>query len=212
MGKAWRRWLLPVLIAGVIIAVMLWITGQKTRGSLVASVLTGQPCAPPCWQGFVPGTVMERKAVTRQIRRLRNTKYVTEDGYAIDWIWRNQPGVNNVFIDRDGVIRSISMFVDFALPVEDIIQKYGPPEAVNWAPFGYGQNYYLMLVLYYPQHGMVCRVRVYPDYAPILQPQDLVYEINYIIPANSVEEWFGDNIARMNLHPWPDYGRLMLDQ
>lgn len=206
-----RKYLSLAVITMVIIGisgVILWMYLTTPQGGAVGGILTDEPCAPPCWQGITPGDVVDRNALAKQLRRLSGVRSVREDGNTFKWLWNTQRGVNSIYIGQDNAIQNISLQVDFELTVEDIIGKYGLPEAINAAPFGYGEDVYILMNLFYPQHGLTCRVQVLPYNHPVLEPYSIVYEVTYTTTAESVEVWFGTKAEDMSLQPWPGYGEL----
>lgn len=196
-----------IIIVGIV-GMMLWMYLPTTQGEAVGGILSDEPCAPPCWQGITPGTVVDRLVLVQQLRKISSIRSVQEDGNTVKWFWNNQRGVNTIYIGRDNVVQSISLQVDFELTVEDIIGKYGPPDAVNAAPFGYGENVYILMNLFYPQHGLTCRIQVLPYNNPVLEPHSVVYEVTYSTTAESVYSWFSAKAEDMYLQPWPGYGEL----
>ena len=152
--------------------------------------------------------MVHRPALIRQLRKIPGVRSVQEDGNIAKWFWHNRHGVNTIYIGQDNVIQSISLQVDFELTIEDIIARYGTPDAINAAPFGYGENVYVLMNLFYPRHGLTCRVKVLQYSHPVLEPQSLVYEITYSTTAESIETWFGAKAQDMYLQSWPGYGEL----
>lgn len=206
-----RKYLSLAVITMVIIGiggVILWMYLTTPQGGAVDGILTDEPCAPPCWQGITPGDVVDRNALAKQLRRLSSVRSVREDGNTLKWLWNTQRGVNSIYIGQDNAIQNITLQVDFELTVEDMIGKYGLPEAINAAPFGYGEDVYILMNLFYPQHGLTCRVQVLPYNHPVLEPHSTVYEVTYTTTVESVEVWFDTKAEDMSLQPWPGYGEL----
>jgi hypothetical protein len=134
---------------------------------------------------------------------------VRENGLSIGWSWSNWPGYNSIYVEENGVVQSISLVVDFELTVQEVIDKYGVPDATNAGPAPLPESEYAWLHLYYPQHGLHCRVHVFPDYQPIVKPESIVYQVVYTAPAGSIADWLGSTATEeMCLRPWPDYGEL----
>lgn len=208
-----------VLVLGVMAGIGFWMHMQAFKGGMVSGILTGRPCAPPCWHGITPGMTIDRSAVIRSLRRMPAVgiiEEVVQDGYCIKWFWMKSPGANFICTDWKGSVESISLNVDFDLIVADIIGKYGLPVATNAAPFMYAEivdnrvidKGYIMMNLFYPQYGFNCRAKVLPFDRPVLEPQTKVYEVVYYIPADSVESWLREHAESMRLQTWPGYGEL----
>lgn len=212
-----------VLTLAVMAGIGFWMHIQAFKGGMVSGILTGRPCAPPCWHGITPGMSIDRSVVIRSLRRMPAVETVREevvqDGYCIKWFWRKSPGANFICTDWKGSVASISLNVDFDLIVADIVGKYGLPVATNAAPFIYAEEIvnnkvhvtdkgYIMMNLFYPQYGFNCRAKVMPFDRPVLEPQTKVYEVVYYIPADSLESWLSERAEPMRLQPWPGYGEL----
>ena len=181
-------------------------------GGTVKGILTGKPCAPPCWQGITPDTVVERRQVLHRVRRLPSTWHVDEHGHehgrSIRWLWRSWPGYNFIdFMEDSNVVYNISLAVDFDLKVEEIIAEYGPPEGVVVVGPVIPEVAYSTAILHYPSQGFYCSVKVYPDYEPVLKPSSVVYDVNYFEPYVSYEAWLGD-YEGVTPKPWSGYGEL----
>lgn len=213
-----------VLIFTVIAGIGFWMHIQAFKGGMVSGILTGRPCAPPCWHGITPGMTIDRSAVIRSLQRMLAVEIVREEvvqnGYCIRWFWKRSPGANFICTDWEGSVKAISLSVDFDLIVADIIGKYGVPAATNAAPITYAEEvyldnrvhivdkWYIMMNLFYPQYGFDCSAKVLPFDHPVLEPQTEVYEVVYYVPVDSLESWLSERAESMRLRPWPGYGEL----
>lgn len=207
--KVWKVLLVAVSVLAFA-SIALWLRVRLANARLVENILTDSPYAPPCWQGITPGDVVDRRAIIRQLRRTPGIGTVWEStGRAVDWHWGRWPGYNHMYIERDGTVYNISLSVDFVLTVEEVIAKYGLPDAVNVVVAGVPEDQYGAMSLFYPRYGIDCHVKVLPDYAPVLRPDSVIYEVNYTVPASSIEAWLGEGATdAMHLQPWPGYGEL----
>jgi hypothetical protein len=174
------------------------------------SILTDDPCAPPCWQGVVPGNTMTKEEVIELLETLPNVGSIWESyPGGIDWVWRQWPwegtGYNGVDL-AESRVHNISLSIAFELTVEEILDKYGPPDATNAVLAGVHRNYIGMSLLY-PTQGLWLKARL-SDYRPVLDPTTRIYMAHYLIPADSLESWLGPDMAYMQLQPWPGYGEI----
>ena len=55
------------------------VSGRRVR-FVDKSLLKGEPCAPPCWQGTTPGTTSE----TRAVYILKRLEFVNPDSVRVD--------------------------------------------------------------------------------------------------------------------------------
>ncbi len=206
-----RHLFLPLVVLAILILVavgVLWMHLRGKAGGMVKGILDGRPCAPPCWQGITPGMSMDSDALVRRLRRMPGVKTVWENGPCVMWFWYGREGYNSICMNRNGVVESILLSVDFDLTVGEIIDKYGTPGAVNAVYGGIPEDPYVALNLLYPTYGMWVRAMVLPDYKPVLEPTTKVYEVLYVIPSDSLEEWLGPKMSELHLQPWPGYGPL----
>jgi len=205
-----------LIVAGVIV-IVLALTWLYSERIVDRSILTDSPCAAPCWQGIVPGTPMEKDEVIRLLEALPNVSSIWENkvpkGTTIMWTWKLWPwrqtgaGYNSVFL-MGGVVHHITLSVEFELTVEEILDKYGIPEATNYGPPPLPEEPYMWMNLLYPAQGLWFRAEVYTRVDPVLQPTTRIFEVTYSVPADSLESWLGSHMEAMNLQPWPGYGEL----
>ncbi len=205
-------WTVLLIVLGMLIGVLalVWLYPKETGDK---SILTDIPCAAPCWYGIVPGTLMEKGEIIQLLETLPNMGHVWENntsgGTAIMWFWEQRPwretGYNSVFL-VDGTVHNISLSFDFELTVEDILDKYGLPEAIN-ATWVEGSDYaYIGVNLFYPTQGLQLRVRL-PD-RPVLEPTLSIFEVVYTVPADSLETWEESKGYDLELQPWTGYGEI----
>ena len=133
----------------------------------------------------------------------------SQDGL-IEWVWKQWPwegtGYNSIYL-MEGRVQNINLSIAFELTVEEVLDKYGFPEATFAAQAGIPEDPYVGSILFYPRRGIEFGARVLPDYAPILEPTSRVFEATYMIPAESLESW-QESWDPGALKPWPGYGEL----
>lgn len=204
---------LPLVIGIMVVGLVLtWLYSERIADR---SILTDSPCAAPCWQGITPGTPMREDEVIRLLNTLPNVGHTWENrgpkGTAIMWVWRQWPwrrtGYNSVFL-MGGVVHHISISVDFKLTIEEVLDKYGLPEATTYGPPPLPEEPYIWMNLLYPARGLWFRATVFTRAKPVLKPTTRIFEIIYSVPADSLKDWLGSNVDSMHLHPWPGYGEL----
>ena len=203
--------LLLVCLVGIVVLGLghhLWQQWHARREGMTRGLLTGDPCAPPCWQGFSPGTVVEKEAVIRKLRRMPGVGEVWErelqagtGGVVIHWFWKTPwSGYNSIYLSNTGLLNAITLSVDFELTVADLIDEYGVPEAIGPVVTGTPKPGSGAVNFFYPQYGLICRVEVLPDYKPVLGPDSRVYAVVY----QSKDYALDPKLTR----PWPGYGEL----
>ncbi|HUW96302.1 MAG TPA: hypothetical protein VMW58_10995 [Anaerolineae bacterium] len=144
---------------------------------LDTSLLTGEPCEPPCWQGLVPGvsTVREVEGV------LAGSEYVKQDsvererwgGSSTIW-WESTASPprgteRNAAVIKDSLLQTLVICPDYELAVDDIVGRYGTPEKL-WASWAWPGGVEAAVTLYYPDEGLTVGL--------VLQPADGYHELD----------------------------------
>ena len=193
------------------------------------SLLTGEPCEPPCWQGLTPGestlqdvnefTATSRFVHTRTVSRSSHTR-LTQDGEEVARVsirWRSSAGLRkcNSFLIEDGVLTRILICHDPGLTLRNLIDRYGPPEKYV-AGLTFGGPLYYEVTLFYPTYGFTAEL-VAPYDDGTLQPESRVTSVWYF-PAAPLERFlqlsydagYGGPPAKSLevLRDWPGYGPI----
>lgn len=105
------------------------------------------------------------------------------------------------------VVQNIHLAVDFELTVGEIIDKYGPPEAMFAGIAGVDRRY-VAVNLYYPTQGIQVRAHILDETGPVLEPATKVYTVLYTVPAESLDSWLASWEFERHIQPWPGYGAL----
>ena len=220
---------IPLLCLAVLIAPL--STGCGEPPPLDMSLLTGEPCEPPCFRGLTPG-VSTHEEVNEFIR---TSGYVNPQslyvsalrhgdgqrvGVSIDWHSRfGGYGSSNDFIIEGGVLKHITINPDYPLTLERLIERYGPPEKYVANLRGVERRW-IDVTLYYPTHGFtVDLVRRLDD--TTLAPESKVVSVWYFRAA-PLERFIelaceggiygGTPDDRLeSLRDWPGYGAIEVD-
>jgi hypothetical protein len=161
--------------------------GEPPRPDM--SLLTGDPCEPPCWQGLTPG-VSTHQEVNEFIRTsgfvnpqtLDVSALRTADGrrVGVSIRWCSSAGLcrrHNRFSIEDGVLEAITIYPDYDLTLERLFERYGPPGKLRVIIAGSGLPY-LSVTLFYPTHGFTATIELPIDDAR-LQPESIVSRVWY---------------------------------
>lgn len=150
------------------------ISKCQPRPELDSSLLTGDPCTPPCWHNITPG-VAEEDDVRSQ---LENSPFVekgtvryslTEESgvplVVFSWQARGgdyiylQNGVvwqmerwNYIYL-RDGKVLRIEIGLHGRVTLGEIVDKYGPPERIS-AFVSVADFYWYHITIDYPSQGL----------------------------------------------------------
>ena len=198
---------------------------------LDTSFLTGEPCEPPCWQGLTPGESTEedvgefiratRFVDTRTIYRGRITRGGEVVGVSIQWrstAARSRNVESNSFDIDTGVLEHITIYPDYELTLERLMERYGPPEKYVANLSGY-ERQWVDVTLFYPTHGFTVYLALRPD-DPTLRPESRVARVWYFRAA-SMERfielqceagYLGGSPEKSleSLRDWPGFGPIVL--
>jgi len=144
------------------------------------SLLTGDPCEPPCWQGLTPGEstledVNEFMRTSGFVRPLTEHRSALHGGSGqpvelrVSWqsdVWGAKG--RNEFIIHDGVLDSIDICPDHDVTLGRLIKRYGPPEKY-FANLSAYAPWYREVTLFYPTHGFTAHLTM--DIEDSLQPE-----------------------------------------
>jgi len=228
-------WMATTKLVASVLAVAAWVIAACVRCGepppVDNSLLTGDPCEPPCWQGLKPGesTLEEVNAW------MRTSGFVSPPtvhrsalhrgggelvGLSIWWqsnVWG--AGGSNNFDIHGGVLDSITIHPHYDVPLGRLINRYGPPEKyVAGRPIS-GPLYY-DVTLYYPVHGFTAGLVLrYDD--PTLRPETGVGSVWYFRAAPlerflelEYEHGYLGGTPEKSLqymHDWQGYGPIELD-
>jgi hypothetical protein len=165
------------------------------RGPVDRSLLTGDPCEPPCWQGLTPRISTEAEVD----EFLRTSELVAQPtihwGYlyngagepvALQASWRSagytvgEFYLNSASVD-DGLLRSIEIHLDYDATLEEVLERYGLPYKLWSRPAG-THDPFALVNLYYPECGLSVQVEVLRHDAE-LRPDSPVTEVCYFAPV-----------------------------
>ena len=197
---------------------------------LDTSLLTGEPCEPPCWQGLTPGVSTEDQ-VNEFLRTSpfvqRTTIYrgsVTRGaeivGVSIDWLsTANVQGARaiNSFHVEDGVLQDIIVYLDSGATLEELLEVYGPPDGIL-AGRTRVESTRVDVVLLYPEHGFIAFLSL-PAHDPSLQPDSRLSWLWYFraAPLDRFLElareagFFSGSVDVESFRNWEGYGPIQLN-
>ncbi|MGB9300316.1 MAG: hypothetical protein WCD51_06950 [Anaerolineae bacterium] len=188
------------------------------------SLLTGEPCEPPCWQGLTPGVSTEHEVLeyAASSYRLADSYRDTSAGRTVIQ-WQTHCAVtqrvDNFLLIRDDVLTVIMVCLDYEFTLEQLLETYGPPEKfrANWKG---GSSIDAEVILFHPALGLTSRLELKPsDGSYELRPQSKVMRVWYFAPTSldglfNVAGWvpFPDKRedAEIVLQDWQGYGLIEL--
>ena len=179
------------------------------------SIITGAPCAPPCWQGITPGFTQMDKA----LEILSNSPYIetgsikrtgTDFSGGCTWHWRS-PGRRMLpaLSWQNGIVDTISLGLTFDLTIQEVIDKFGVPEALSMEGGGQPEYWYWIIDLHYPSQGIDFRaytsvssnniepttevgvVLLFPPETMEERIKEIEEALNSPLPADYFSDWKG---------------------
>jgi len=180
--------------------------GETPEGSLVpvdTSLLTGEPCEPPCWQGLTPGVsteeevnnfllsseLVDQSSIFRGAVTLGTGEVV---GTTIQW-WSgaNMSSVprqfGNDFIIEDGLLQHMTIWVDCEATLQDLLERYGAPDNFTAWMLPYAPPN-VKVTLFYPRHGFECTLLIAQDDVQ-LRPDSQIVRVWYFRSASQTREY-----------------------
>jgi hypothetical protein len=181
--------LLNAALAAFVFVVTAAVTscGLTQEALVTQGLLTGEECAPPCFQGLVPGSSTEDEV--RQF--LRSGEYAVGPYAVIErsqqrvlvlkWDRRGLGGQKNEFQVQDGVLALMGMYVDSDVTLEQVVNRYGTPDSLR-AGLKMSGRVYTVVSLFYQEAGMILQLHLY-DEVPQLRPSTEVVRVWYFDPV-----------------------------
>ena len=219
---------LVMIVLVVVISIWQWRTAHLRNALVDDSLLSDIPCAAPCWQGIVPG----KTSRSQVMQILRANPYIRDDSLeeagttevgGVTWWWsipgrRLQPSI----LWQDNTVQEITLGLTYDLTVDQVVNKFGPPESLNVGIGGVPEHQYWIIDLYYPGEGIQFKAYT-SESSSLLEPSTEVGVVIYFVPS-SLEERVADIYSYgesdtsgqhvivshiMNLmRPWREYGDL----
>jgi hypothetical protein len=196
--------------------------------SMDGSLLSGEPCEPPCWQGLTPGqSTSDEVSDFLNTSALVDQSSVWEDrsGCGLITRWRSPIShrrgrplswdLSNWVCVGDGTLSDIEILLDYDLTLQQLLEGYGPPERIDAVRGGIPERPYVAVALYYPERGMMVQLELPIDVVE-LKPQTKVIRVRYMAPTTmeQMARALGvPDIAEFarGLQDWQGYGPVELE-
>jgi len=193
---------LAVLVSLVLLILGLCV-GCGEPPPLDMSLLTGEPCAPPCWQGLTPAVSTEEEVQ----EFLRSSELVDQScifrgqvtrgsgevvGTTIQW-WStaNMSNVPRQFGNdctiEDGLLQHMTIWLDCEVTLEDLLERYGAPDKFTAWREGVERSY-VKVSLFYPRDGFEA-ILIIPHDDVQLRPESQIVRVWYSRSASQMEEY-----------------------
>lgn len=168
------------------------------------SLITGEPCVPPCWHSLIPGESMEENAmiVLEQSSFVNNSSIerypqAGEEIRGIAWVSRAAsdrldpeewpPATHYITFDSLGLVSVISVSLEYDLEVQELIDLIGEPR--YYLPRPFGPTPCFMVELYWLQDGLMVVLAPLPEGSRVPSNTHIM-RADYFAPTdNPVEYW-----------------------
>lgn len=147
------------VLANLLVACTALPANTNTRPGDV-SLLTSQPCAPPCWYNIVPG-----RSTSDDVRRILPTlpfidaqsikeQHSEEDRSYFRWRYTNPPGASGSILLQNDIVVMVEAEPGIKLELREVVDRFGPPDRVLPNNFVLPDGGYYAVLIYYPNKGL----------------------------------------------------------
>ena len=200
-------------MAFIILGLLLVVTGivawwVVARNSIPEdrSLIAGTPCGPPCWYGIVPDSstqeVLDQFLGQKHslVGECQKYDHQAVGGYAGILCDRVE------FVIEGDVVKRTIVRPLYSLVLEDVVNKYGPPEFVR-AGFQSGPTVTRQAIdLYYASQGFSLHTTKESPFTFVLSEDTKVDIVSYFSPAHFQKIPFLDPKTINEARPWHGYG------
>lgn len=198
---------------------------------LNSGLLSGKPCAAPCWNNLTPGksTASDVKSFTVRVADDWPVRSWTESPPCTSVGISNGPGLAGeagaVLVTGDGILTFIQSDLRNPVTLQDLVQHFGPPEYYEalYSEGDTGPGY--RVEVYYPSKGLAFDIAVSVSDKGYIRPAMKVVYVQYFAPGNLLSyftSWdcgdtsqaaVADAQARMKvIQPWTGFGEVSVVQ
>ena len=171
------------------------------------SLLTGEPCAPPCWQGITPGTTPGTEAV----EILKGLEFVDPDsirrgeyskGERVTWeMIFGGDEIAYMWFDSNGIVDAIGYDLRYRITLQELIDAIGDPDGVMTClylapPDSFATPDCWTVSVVWLEQGLTVYVAAVPmsDENPArVQPNLVISRAGYSSPVSSSQEYTGND-------------------
>lgn len=189
---------------------------NETSGQLIdQSLLTGQPCAAPCWQGLTPGasdresvlriledaSFVDQTSVQVEVSKITDKTRITWKSAFLDW----PHPMGTITLDEHLTVETIRVFLEYNITVQKVLDLMGEPDDYVVEPLGIEAPVCYIVHLMWPQDGLSIALPALPKRAKV--SSDLyVNRVLYFVPATTTKDMQRANGAPESslqyIHPW----------
>jgi peptidylprolyl isomerase len=119
-----------------------------------SSVITGDPCGPPCFAGITPGTTTYEEAL-KLLQADKRFANVQSQGRQAAWQTAGGENCCQINADDKGLVSAIQIRVAPKVTVKQLLDKYGEPQYTTSADYSADE---VAVAMIYPKNGLVAWV------------------------------------------------------
>lgn len=189
------RWILRVLLVLMLLLLLVIVVWYYVLWPADRSLLTWEPCAPPCWQNLTPGLSTEQDVMhyISNLPKMEQSRLTTYSHYSercgVVQAYRWTGGRNGAFreiVVREGRVRLIEVAPDYNLRLGAVVDRFGPPEYMS-ADLGLGDDGSIYIIeVYYPQQGLTFELRPKVQDAGEIRPDMSIRTVSYSMPGDDL--------------------------
>ena len=182
------------------------------------SLITVDPCAPPCWQGIVPYESTRQQAMSS----LTELSFVDADtiesqpfsgGEQIFWgslSTSSDEHIGAIAVNTDGQVESIFTAVEYQLEIQQLVGVYGEPDIAYvrpWPPDIAPPDY--SIELYWFEYGLVSYSEI--EKGQSVEGNLLVSGVTYLMPVSTLQEFlevFPNRFEQEFIQDWQGFDSI----
>lgn len=166
------------------------------------SLLTGEPCEPPCWYNITPGITSDNEALDI----VSELDFINSDtidlqrgsrGGVIVWqtiFSENQITNGNIAFDQKGIVYSVIVVLSYHITLKELIEVIGDPDGIMTRPhIQYNGSVHCMNVyVVWLDQGLAATAACLPiseEPLSLVEPHLLIRQVSYFPSASTMDEY-----------------------
>lgn len=158
------------------------------------SLISGEPCASPCWQNITPGETRYEDALAR-VDELEGLAIVQADDQAIVFAVSDGDACCQIYSDDSGIVSMILLQLSPQMRLRELLELHGDPSYVIGQPFSDAEA---MLILIYPERASLVYTMVAGEEGSLQETSPIVATLymtqrqaNLLIASTPLDNWKG---------------------
>lgn|SRR5574341_27052 len=176
------------------------VVSAANRNQVDQSLIAGEPCVPPCWQGLIPGESTDADTLTT----LTDLPFVANDSPVLNAIgesewnivrWNssisNTYPIGEILLDLGGYIKTIWVTLEFEVTVGEVFNLYGQPDVFRITRFVRPGGCHEVVLVWFENGLQINLAFVHTNDRDrvLIAPDTLIHSVTYFAPVSSVREY-----------------------